>query len=303
MEKTMIIWRFTDGKLGHENQTSGLVAALGDRENVRVFDIRVDMLPSARRLLLNALFRKKIKGFPAELPDLLIGAGRKTHIPMVIAKSQCGGKSLVLMRPSIPMGLFDLVVAPMHDNVPQRKNVIDTNGVLNAVQFEENKNPNRGLILIGGESPHYVWDDKEVANQIKEIVATDHNVEWTLTTSRRTPESFLQFLQQVQIQIVPVEKTDQEWMSEHYAESGKIWVTPDSVSMVYEALTSGAVTKVFSLEPKSNESRVRKGLEVLIHNESVQSFELWKQGSNKQCSPIHFNESARIADHILEQLL
>jgi mitochondrial fission protein ELM1 len=134
-------------------------------------------------------------------------------------------------------------------------------------------------------------------------VAIDHHVEWTLTTSRRTPESFLQFLQQVQIQIVPVEETDQEWMSQHYAESKKIWVTPDSVSMVYEALTSGAVTKVFSLEPKSNESRVRKGLEVLIHNESVQSFELWKQGSNKQCSPIHFNESARIADHILEQLL
>ena len=298
----MIIWRFTDGKLGHENQTSGLVAAIGNKHDVRVIDIRVDALPSSRMLLLKALFRKKIIEFPKQQADLLIGAGRKTHIPMVVAKSQCGGKSVVLMRPSIPMGLFDLVVTPKHDRIPPRKNLIQTVGALNAVRFVKDKDPNQGLVLIGGESSHYVWDDEQIANQLKEITRRDHNVVWTLTTSRRTPETFLQLLQDVPITVVPVEQTDQQWMTEHFSKSGQIWVTPDSVSMVYESLSSGAATKVFSLKPTSRESRVRKGLDALIKSEDVISFEDWKQNSSKHQKPCFFNEASRIADHILEHL-
>ena len=299
----MIIWRFTDGKLGHENQTDGLVAALGDRENVRVFDIQVDMLPSTRRLLLNALFRKKIKGFPAELPDLLIGAGRKTHIPMVIAKSQCGGKLVVLMRPSIPMRLFDLTVAPKHDNVPLRENVIESEGALNAVEFVENKNKNIGLMLIGGESSHYRWDDTRIANQIKQITEQETEVDWTLTTSRRTPANFLKLLREIQIEVVPFDETDNEWMARHYAQSGQIWVTPDSVSMVYEALSSGAMTNVFTLQSKKKQSRVIIGLDELINNGCVNTFDQWKLDPSIQKAPAFFNESARVADYILEQLL
>ena len=296
----MIIWRFTDGKLGHENQTSGLVTALGNKHEVRVIDIRVDALPSSRMLLLKALFRKKIIEFPTQQADLLIGAGRKTHIPMVVAKSQFGGKSVVLMRPSIPMGLFDLVVTPKHDHIPPRKNLVETVGALNSVRFVKDKDPKQGLVLIGGESPHYVWDDEEIANQLKEITRRDHNVAWTLT--RRTPETFLQLLQNVPIEVVPVEQTDQQWMTEHFSKSGQIWVTPDSVSMVYEALSSGAVTKAFSLKPTIKESRVRNGLDALIKSGDVITFMDWIQNSSKDQKPCFFNEASRIADHILEHL-
>jgi len=300
----MIIWRFTDGKLGHENQTSGLVDALHAlQQDITVFDIPIATLPSSRMLLLKAMFRKKIIEFPSEKPNLIIGAGHKTHIPMVVAKSQCGGKSVVLMRPSIPMGLFDLVVAPKHDNVPLRENVIQTEGALNDVQFVENKNMDIGLMLIGGESPHYSWDDVGIANQIKQITEQEPEVDWTLTTSRRTPEKLLNLLREIRIEVVPFEETNNEWMASHYAQSGQIWVTPDSVSMVYEALSSGAVTKVFFLAPTSKESRVRNGLNELIQNNSLQPFELWQKDSMVQHSPCYFNEAARIADHILEQLL
>jgi mitochondrial fission protein ELM1 len=298
----MIIWRFTDGKLGHENQTSGLVAALGNKHEVHVIDIRVDALPSSRLLLLKALFRKKIIEFPTQQVDLLIGAGRKTHIPMVVARSQCGGKCVVLMRPSIPMGLFDLVVTPKHDHIPPRKNLVETVGGLNSVRFVKDKDPKQGLVLIGGESSHYVWDDEEIANQLKEITSRDHNVDWTLTTSRRTPETFLQLLQNVPITVVPVEQTDQQWMTEHFSKSGQIWVTPDSVSMVYEALSSGAATKVFSLKPTSKESRVRNGLDALIECGNVITFKDWTQNTSKDQKPCFFNEASRIADHILEHL-
>ena len=291
-----------DGKLGHENQTRGLVTALANKHEVRVIDIRVDMLPSSRMLLLKALFRKKIKEFPTEHADLLIGAGSKTHIPMVVAKSQFGGKSVVLMRPSIPMGLFDLVVTPKHDQVTPRKNLVETVGALNSVGFVKDKDPKRGLVLIGGESPHYVWDDKEITSQLKEIIRRSHDVAWTLTTSRRTPKTFLQLLQNIPIAVVPVEQTDQQWMTEQFSKSGQIWVTPDSVSMVYEALSSGAAAKTFSLKPTIKESRVRNGLDTLITRGDVITFKDWIQNSSKEQKPCFFNEASRIADHILEHL-
>ena len=299
----MIIWRFTDGKLGHENQSAGLVSALRRTQKVNLIDFPVDILPSSCVLLLKSMFRSNIKEFSKPKPDLIIGAGRKTHIPMVVAKAMCGGKLVVLMRPSIPMRLFDLTVAPKHDNVPLRENVIESEGALNAVEFVENKNKNIGLMLIGGESSHYRWDDIRIANQIKQITEQEPEVDWTLTTSRRTPANFLNLLREIQVEVVPFDETNNEWMARHYAQSGQIWVTPDSVSMVYEALSSGAVTNVFSIDPSGKESRVRDGLNSLIQHDVVSTFVSWKKNSTTQSVPSHFNESARIADHILEQLL
>ena len=299
----MIIWRFTDGKLGHENQSAGLVSALRRTQKVNLIDFSVDILPSSCVLLLKSMFRSNIKEFSKPKPDLIIGAGRKTHIPMVVAKAMCGGKLVVLMRPSIPMRLFDLTVAPKHDNVPLRENVIESEGALNAVEFVENKNKNIGLMLIGGESPHYRWDGTRIANQIKQITEQEPEVDWTLTTSRRTPEKLLNLLRELQLEVVPFDETDNEWMARHYAQSGQIWVTPDSVSMVYEALSSGAVTNVFTLQSKKKQSRVIIGLDELINNGCVYTFDQWKLDPSIQKAPVFFNESARVADYILEQLL
>jgi len=50
----------------------------------------------------------------------------------------------------------------------------------------------------------------------KKIVDQDTKVQWTLTTSRRTPESFLQLLEGLEIEIVPFEETDATWLLELY---------------------------------------------------------------------------------------
>ena len=113
----------------------------------------------------------------------------------------------------------------------------------------------------------------------------------------------MQLLQEVSLRIVPVEETDKDWMNEHFASSGQIWVTPDSVSMVYEALSSGAVTNVFTLQSKKKQSRVIIGLDELINNGCVYTFDQWKLDPSIQKAPVFFNESARVADYILEQLL
>ncbi|MCH8840089.1 MAG: mitochondrial fission ELM1 family protein [Planctomycetes bacterium] len=39
--------------------------------------------------------------------------------------------------------------------------------------------------------------------------------------------------------IVPHKETSSSWVSEHLANAARVWVSADSVSMVYESLTNG----------------------------------------------------------------
>ena len=93
-EPSRVVWRFSDGKSGHDNQSLGLVDALQRRTRIHSYDIPVQ--PGAALDWL-------IGRFPAGslLPDpwLIIGAGHATHLPMLAARRARGGRTAVLMRP------------------------------------------------------------------------------------------------------------------------------------------------------------------------------------------------------------
>lgn len=302
MPKTLNIWKCIDGKQGHVSQSDGLISAIKASHEVAESVIDVRKMPSAFSMLFHWVFRKRPTMLPSNVPDLIIGAGHRTHSTLLLAKSLCGGRSVVLMKPSLPLKRFDYVIVPKHDVLQPRVNVIETQGALNAVPFVHDKDLRKGLMLIGGESKHYEWEDERVAQQVKEIVEQDASVSWTLTTSRRTPDSFLQFLEGVPLAIVPFEETDATWLLNQYEVSGKVWVTPDSVSMVYESLSSGAVTNIFSLSPSAATSRVRAGLEKLVENKTVCSFDDWDQNPKQEQTPVAFNESARVANILLADI-
>jgi mitochondrial fission protein ELM1 len=78
--------------------------------------------------------------------------------------------------------------------------------------------------------------------QIRQIVKETPGMRWALTTSRRTPEATAQALvalRRVGVEVIPLEKTDAGWVIDAITVSSQVWVTEDSVSMIYEALTSG----------------------------------------------------------------
>ncbi|HEX9627184.1 MAG TPA: ELM1/GtrOC1 family putative glycosyltransferase, partial [Acidiferrobacterales bacterium] len=81
--KPHVVWAFTDNKPGHQNQTQGLLKALGV-----YMPIAVQWLPAPGPLA--ALRDLLLKRFPAgadfDAPDLLIGAGHGTHLPMLAAR-------------------------------------------------------------------------------------------------------------------------------------------------------------------------------------------------------------------------
>lgn len=269
IKNNLIIWRFLDGKPGHEKQSLGLVLALAKLQNVNCYEIKVG--DSGFIKLLDYSFGRLKEGIDLPKPDLLIGAGHRTHLPMLAAKRAYGGKVVVIMKPSLPYFLFDLCLVPEHDNPPQRPNIIPTIGALNPLGLDGQvkKIPSSHLILIGGPSPHYLWDNKKIIIQIEQLVThgTFCRDQWILTTSPRTPKDFLEELEKKKITNIKVyrfEDTEQGWIEKKLLASVNAWVTPDSVSMTYEALSAGCRTCTFQLLSSKSNSRVAKSINLLL---------------------------------------
>ena len=102
-ECAIVIWRFVDGKPGHEKQSAGLLQGIESIHPIAVFEIDVRFKP-----FFWCQIRRKLRGETPDLPepDLLIGAGHRTHLPLLIARIACGGRTVVLMRPTLPHRWF-----------------------------------------------------------------------------------------------------------------------------------------------------------------------------------------------------
>lgn len=298
--RAVVVWVFTDGKAGHENQSRGLLAALAHRHPV---DARWINVPAYASVLSSLMTRRFLPGVGLPPPDLLIGAGHRTHLPLLAARRAHGGRTIVLMKPSLPRAWFDLCVIPEHDAVTGA-NVLSTRGALNPVE-PGTKNARAGLILIGGPSRHHGWSEHEIISQVKTIIASESDIDWTLTTSRRTPSSTttrLRALTHKNLTVVPVAETGPGWLSERLASAAQIWVTEDSVSMMYEALTANAATGVLGV-PAKRASRVARGIAALSHDGLVTGFADWQRGRKLAPPAAPFNEAARVADWIGEKWL
>ena len=260
----LVIWRLLDGKAGHESQTAGLVAALERAGVVNCHDIVVPR----RRFALKDWIQGRCR-FGADLPDpqLLLGAGNRTHVALLAARRARGGRAVVFMRPSLPQCWFDLCLIPAHDRPPERANVIVTQGVLNTVERATSASLEQGLILIGGPSSHYGWDATALLKQVESVVGESSGVAWTLTTSRRTPPettAALLSLQAANLKVIPVAETPDSWVGEQLQQCALVWVSEDSVSMVYEALTAGARVGLLEVPTKGTGSRVAGGVASLV---------------------------------------
>jgi mitochondrial fission protein ELM1 len=289
-----VIWRITDGKRGHERQTQGLAQALAAILQVRLVDIACE---SGMVALWHWLLRRFPAGKALSAPDLIIGAGHGTHLTMLAAKRAFGGKTVVLMKPSLPLSCFDLCLLPEHDGGHEAANVLTTRGALNAVACLQPKQPQQGLMLIGGVSAHYHWDEAAIVQQVKRIAA-DTATSWTLATSPRTPSSTLNLLRQCgNVRIMPFQQADADWLPEKIARVAQVWVTPDSVSMVYEACTSGAAVGLLQL-PEKPATRVTRGLQALATEGRVTLYDDWLRGKPLASPAEKFNEAARCAARI-----
>lgn len=291
------VWRFGDGKPGHDSQSRGLLAALQRRVPLQVREVPV---PWPWRSLLGRLPLPP----DAPPPDLLLGAGHASHRPLLQARRRHGGRAVVLMRPSLPAAWFDLCLVPEHDGAQPSAHVLPTRGVLNAVQAVAGPRDGSGLLLVGGPSRHHAWDGDDLLAQVAAVVDAEPDRPWTLTTSRRTPAAFVdrvRALQRAQLEVLPVGETAPGWLAGRVARAEVAWVSEDSVSMIFEALTGGARVGLLALPPLGGTGRVLRGLDSLLQAGWVATYAQWLQHGTLPPARAGFNEAERCADLLLER--
>lgn len=293
------IWRFTDGKPGHQNQSLGLVQAL--QKQIKC-DVREWIIPSTflERWKWRRNWNVEVQGLAK--PQLIIGAGHRTHTMLLRAQRQFGGKSVVLMKPSLPVSWFDLCVVPEHDRVRIRPNVLPIRGVLSTMDLSMQQDESKGLILIGGPCRHINWSNEQVIQQIVQIVKSEPNVHWSLSTSPRTPDTFLNLLKDrasfANLTQFSVLQTPPGWIAERLNESKQVWATGDSVSMLYESLSSGAATGVLNVS-WTQEGKIWQGIQQLINEGMLTSFDHWGPGEKLTNPNEPLREAERVAQFIV----
>lgn len=298
MTEPLVIWHFTDGKPGHENQVKGLINAIANRRKVSTHTI----IPSSHLGFLLSLitcnFFRTLKQLSK--PDYLIAAGNRTHIAMLIAKLFFGGKSILLMRSNWPLNWFDMAIIPEHDTPTPSDHILATQGVLNTIQPSQQHLGSKGLVLVGGPSKHFHWDSDKITQQIQNIVKTHSDIKWTIANSRRTPADFFDKLKATCNDIVCVDhaSTSNDWLPAQLTTSAYVWVSPDSVSMLYEAVTSGAAVGCLMLD-KIKDNRIVSGIEKLISQNMVSSYQQWQITRALHVPLDQLNEAQRAADWIL----
>lgn len=296
----LVVWGILDGKQGHEQQTRGLINAM---RRLGALDVHylytVNRRDAIRQCMPGSIGMRGV----LPKPQLVIGAGHRTHLPLLWIARRHAAKAVVLMKPSLPSSWFDLCIVPQHDKIALTDKVLISRGVLNPVQKSRNKSAQSGLLLIGGCCKHYKWDDQFVITQVEQILLKQPSMQWTLSTSRRTPPTFLPALRArglADLQLVRCEDHPENWLVEQMAQAAQVWVSEDSVSMVYEALSSGAKVGILAV-PTKKITKMTRGLRSLATAGWIVRYADWIATGIEPNPPTQFNEAQRCAEIIYQR--
>ena len=126
----------------------------------------------------------------------------------------------------------------------------------------------------------------------------NQQISWCITDSPRTPSDLTIKLKdhtQLKAFYRPFNTTEDNWLQEYLPKCREIWVSEDSVSMIYEALTTDAEVGLISV-PKRRETRVTKISKDLILNvikaRSDEIFEMFK--NQLKVNGFNFNSGINI---------
>jgi len=203
-------------------------------------------------------------------PDCIVSCGSSVAALNVFLSRDTGSKSFAIMRPPQYIGLknFDLVIMPRHDNPPRSGAVVTVEGALNLVDAEYLREQSVLLqrdirltkkfivgLLIGGDAGQFVLDK----NTVRTVIAKTKNIlerydgEVLVTTSRRTSldveqvvKTELHSYSRCSLSVIANEHNNPAAVGGILGLSSIIIVSPESISMVSEAVSSGKPVIVFN---------------------------------------------------------
>ncbi|MCH8490260.1 MAG: mitochondrial fission ELM1 family protein [Oceanicaulis sp.] len=260
------IWALTTGEAGMRTQARGLAARISASYEDKLFPLPAPWSWLPGHLAPFALMRAAPHGLAPPWPDLLITCGRRSvAAALAIRRASRGRTRLVhIQNPQAPARLFDLVIPMKHDRL-EGPNVLPvatalhpfTPEVLAAARAEwagALKPDSRPLlgVMIGGPTGRMEMTEDVVDGVLSAVSAfreqTDGRVR--ITPSRRTPEPVRARLREAALADEFVDVWSGEGANPYagmLACCDRFLVTGESVSMVSEALSSGAPVHVARL--------------------------------------------------------
>ena len=288
-----ICW-FKDSKIGHEKQVHAILDNLALTQNLLIEEIYISN-PVWLELFLYLL---KIKPKQDSIPDIIIGAGSKTSIPMLRYKIDSKTKVISVMKPQFFESKFDLIVAPRHDYEVVPDNVFTYIGSIARV----NINPELediGLIVVGGINKHFDFDEDYLISQIDFIISLFSDINWIVFNSRRTPKSFNERIEEnTSIEkFIDVTKNF-ESLNDYLSKAKFKFVTPDSVNMIFESLSSSGETYLFDMHAP-RENKITKLIDEVKKNKYVGYLEE-KNLENTEINTMSLNKPNTLHDTFRE---
>lgn len=273
--KKLHIWVFHDARPGHLSQLEGFVQRLSFYVDIEIhwFDIAQNKLSFQHLSFLPDFLNEK------NPPDLVLGAGHSTHQSVLIAGFLFKTFTTIIMKPSLPSFFFNAVICPKHDKLNDSKRVLSTFGPINKIDKTQLdsavQDKTINLILIGGLSKHYHFDIAHIIEQIKTICFEHPSEHWLLSNSPRTPldmNEALTDLNLTNLTVYDYKYGALDSIQNILLKTKFTWVTPDSMSMIFEALTAEASVGLINCKPKAD-TRIVKQITHLIEHGYVTTFE------------------------------
>ena len=304
---------FLDGRPGHEKQSMGIVRALQHLHSLEVTTINIDHtslwqdVSAWLRYILGMVFLSTAAKEPY---DIVIGAGVHTHIPMLCCKRRSGAFCIVCMAPArILRSGFDLCCIPQHDGIEAGQNVFLTVGPPNYSEAKAGHDRDKALILLGGvDTKSHHWSSEDIGSYVLDLVSKEHEKEWTISSSPRTPEETVVLVEKIaehyeNITFYRYENTPAGWVEKQYYKNGSVWVTADSMSMVYEALSAGCHVGILPVVWKNQHNKFKRSETYLLEQGLVVSFMDWRAGTARWKLHEPLNEAGRCAEEIMRRWL
>lgn len=300
-----------DGRPGHEKQTMGIIQALQARGPVQIFRINVrsfSLIDSVMQTYRLFLTRSGLSHPQISKGDLLIGTGSRTHLPMLLYKKKYGIPAVTCMTPPVYLrNRFDLCFVPEHDELSEDGNIMLTAGAPNCSVNKRKHRDDCGLILVGGvDTKSHHWDSLQVVEMVEKVVKKEFQKSWTVSSSPRTPKDAVEMITKLagkysNIHFFDYRDTPPGWIEEQYDKNSLVWVTADSISMVYEAITAGCSVGIFPMQWLRENGKFKRNENVLLEKRLVTPFTTWEEGNMIQVENLELNEAQRCADRILQK--
>ena len=228
--------------------------------------------------LRRTLDRSSYKELERTFADMVVSCGTSMAAINFVLSSELKARSIHIMKPGIlSVSRFDLVIMPEHDLPPKRRNIVATKGSLNLIDDKYLKEQKERLVttynlhpacrqagvtnyklktglLIGGDAKNFQLSKDAMEILIKGLkrFLEEKDGDIFITTSRRTPQRIedlvkKEFLDEPRCKFLVIanENNLPFAVGGILGLSDIVVLSPDSISMVSEAASSGKYVFVF----------------------------------------------------------